>query len=58
MRTFRFLLFGAGLIGLGALPAQAHHIKELEPDIRVRDHYFQPEHRPAPEFTLETAEGR
>ena len=58
MRMFRFLLFGAGLVGLGALPAQAHHVKELEADIRKRDHYFQPEDREAPNFALETAEGR
>ena len=58
MRIVRSFLLSAALLGLGALPAPAHHVKELEADINKRDHYSQPEHRAAPEYTLETAEGR
>ncbi len=58
MRIVRSFLLSAGLLSLGALPAQAHHVKELEADLYKRDNYFQSEDRVAPNFTLETADGK
>jgi len=58
MVTVRRLLLGVILLVVAAAPAAAHHVKELEAELYKRDTYFQPEDRAAPDFALETADGR
>lgn len=54
----RRVAVAATLLLLGALPAAAHSVNELETELYKRDVFFQSMDRVAPPFALETADGR
>ncbi len=55
----RLLASGLTAATLTGSPAAAHSVPELEGEFSERERYFQPlEDRPAPDFTLEDADGR
>ena len=58
MRITLSLLLGAVLLASTAVSARARSLGALEAVISKRDMYFQPEDRAAPDFTLETADGK
>ena len=45
-------LLGSSLLFLGALPADAHSLEELETDLSAREAYVEITDRPAPDFDL------
>ncbi|MGH6662184.1 MAG: SCO family protein [Rhodospirillales bacterium] len=58
MRRMISLALGAVLLWMGALPASAHSLKDLEDDLHKKEFYFQPLDKQAPDFTLMDADGR
>lgn len=51
-------IISLGLVGLGALPAAAHSLNELEAALREREPAVEIVHQPAPRFAREIAAGR
>jgi len=51
-------IISLGLVGLGALPAAAHSLDELEAALREREPSAEIVHHPAPRFALENPAGR
>jgi protein SCO1/2 len=58
LRLLRGLITIAALIAGFAYPAQAHSLDEVDATLKSDEKYFQSIDRPAPDFTLRTADGR
>jgi protein SCO1/2 len=58
MRNFVVQAVSLGLLGLGAAPAAAHSLDELEAALRGREPSIEIVHQPAPHFALENPAGR
>ncbi|MFQ6019033.1 MAG: SCO family protein [Kiloniellaceae bacterium] len=58
MRRAGGLAAGLGLLGLAAASAAAHSLEELEDALQTREAYLEVVNRPAPDFTLQDAQGR
>lgn len=58
MRSFVVQVVSLGLLGLGAAPAGAHSLDELEAALRQREPSVEIVHQPAPHFALENPAGR
>lgn len=57
-RLLRSLIAIAALIAGFACPAQAHSLDEIDAMLKSDEKYFQTLDKPAPDFTLRTADGR
>lgn len=52
------LVLGASFVVASIWPAAAHSLKELEDQLTAKEHYIQIVSQPAPDFTLQDADGR
>ncbi len=58
MKGLVAVLVGLALVSTVRLPALAHSLEELEKELLERESYLEIVDRPAPDFTLQDAEGR
>ena len=58
MKGFDAVVAGMAFVSLARSPALAHSLDELEQQLLERESYLEVVERPAPNFTLQDAEGR
>lgn len=58
MRIFYSILVALALGAVFAPPAWSHSVLEVEDNLSAKEEYFQPVESPAPDFTLEDADGK